>query len=161
MRQKVEELKSWEEVDRALLRVGQIDRQIEAIEARAQEVIEAAKGRAAAESKPLLQEKRLLTLKMEAFARRHMADLEGKRKKLNFGTISFRRSTRIVIRKALECVAALKGLGLRECIRVKESPDKERLRDLDDALLARVGAKRVTEEVFGYEVDREKVQEAA
>jgi hypothetical protein len=35
------------------------------------------------------------------------------------------------------------------------------MKDLDDAVLAQVGAKRQPEDVFGYEVNRERVKEAA
>jgi len=155
-------IKTWQEVDEALLVIGQLDRQIEQKEADLQEYIEELKGQTVADVKPLMEQKHALELQLQAFCEAHRDDLgQKKSRQLNFGTVSFRRSTKIVIRGVRTCVELLKGLGLLDCLKVKETPDKERLRELDDTVLVKVGAKRVEEEAFGYEVDRERVKEAA
>jgi phage host-nuclease inhibitor protein Gam len=156
-------LSSWADVDETLLTIGRLERQIAQIEGDAQTFIEEIKERAVADVKPLLERKKLLGLQLEHFCLRHREEMAGKSKKLNFGTVSFRQATRVVIKRIAECLEALKERGLLDCIRVKESPDKDRLRDLPDDVLAAVGAKRIIEDAFGYEVDRERVklQEAA
>ncbi len=154
-------IKNWEGADQALLEIGRIDRQVEATEAMAQGMIEGIKEEAVRQVKPLQERKAALELQLQAFAEAHREELKGKSRRLNFGTVSFRQSTKIVIRGVKACIDALRNLGLKDYIRVKESPDKEKMKDLDDSILAQVGAKRQPEDVFGYEVNRERVQEAA
>jgi len=154
-------IKTWEEADQVLLEIGRIDREVEAMEAELQRSIEAAKEQAVRFVKPLQELKAALELSLKAFCEGRRDELKGKSRILNFGAVSFRLSTKIVIKGLQACLDALKFLGLGDFIRVKESPDKDRLKDLDDATLAQVGARRVVEDVFGYEVNRERVREAA
>jgi phage host-nuclease inhibitor protein Gam len=154
-------IKDWEGADLALLNIGRLDRDLEKYEAQLQAAIEEAKQIAVRLSKPLQERKNRLVMDLKSFCEAHAGEMKGKSRKLNYGTVSFRLSTRIVIKSIRACVAALKSLGLIECVMVKETPNKERLRELDDAILAQVYAQRVTEDAFGYEVDREKLQEAA
>jgi phage host-nuclease inhibitor protein Gam len=111
--------------------------------------------------KPLQERKAALEMQLQAFCEGHKNEFKGKSRTLNFGTVSFRQSTKIVIRGVQSCIEALKSLGLTDFIRTKEAPDKDKMKDLDDATLSQVGAKRQPEDVFGYEVDRERVREAA
>jgi phage host-nuclease inhibitor protein Gam len=161
-RQRVESgIKSWEEADQALLRIGRLERGIELYEAGMQEEIEKAKAAGQAAAAPLQQEKGRLVLQLQAFCEGHREEMKGKSRRLNYGTVGFRQSARIVIKAVKSCVAALKALGFEEYLIVKETPNKERLKELTDEALEKVGARRVTEDAFGYEVDRERVQEAA
>jgi phage host-nuclease inhibitor protein Gam len=154
-------VKDWAGVDQVLLEIGQIDRQIESAEAQAQEGIEAIRTEAVKLVKPWQEQKAALELQLRAFCEAHRGEIKGKSKPLNFGTVSFRLSTKIVIRGVQACIDGLKALGLAAYVRVKEQPDKEKMKDLDDAILAQVGASRKTEDAFGYEVNRERVKEAA
>ncbi len=155
------DIKNWSGVDDALLAIGRIDRDIEILEAHAQGEIEEVKARLVGAAKPHQERKKVLELQIQTFCEAHREEMKGKSRKLNFGKVSFHLGTKIVIRGLAACVEALKKLGLKDYVKVKESPNKERLRELDDAVLEQVGAKRVPEDVFGYEIDRERVQEAA
>jgi hypothetical protein len=53
---------------------------------------------------------------------------------------------------------ALKDLGLAACVRTKEEPDKEAMKNLPLETLAAVGASLRTEDAFGYEIDRDKLR---
>lgn len=162
VRQRVEcGLKSWQEADEALLAIGQLSRQIEAYEAEAQASIDEIRAGTVIVVKPLQERLAVLKLQLQAFCEARRGEFKGKSRVLNFGTVSFRVSSKIVIRGLAACLEALKKLGLGDYIRVKESPDKEKMKDLDDGTLAQVGARRQTEDVFGYEVNRERVKEAA
>jgi phage host-nuclease inhibitor protein Gam len=155
-------LTSWQEVDANLLEIGRLEREIEAIEAHYQKVIELAKTHMVEGVKPLQERRRLLALQMEHFCLAHQEEMAGRSRKLNFGTVSFRKATSVVLRATVRgVVEALKRLGLTDCIRVKEEPDKIRLGHLDGETLAQVGAAKVEKDIFGYEVDRQKVQGAA
>jgi len=152
-------IESWEGADQALLEIGRLERQIEQYEADLQALLEEAKQETQAAVAPLQKQKRLLELQLQRFVEARREELTGKSRKLNYGTVGYRQTTRIVIRAAAACVMALKALGLGQYLRVREAPDKERLRELDDATLAQVGARRVVEEVFGYQLDRARIQE--
>ena len=154
-------LKNWQEADEALLEIGRCERKIEAIEADIQRSMELIKEQAVKMVKPLQERRVALELQLQAFCESRREEFKGKSRVLNFGTVSFRVSTKIVIRGLAACLEALKKLGLGDYIRVKESPDKEKMKDLADATLAEVHAKRQPEDVFGYEVNRERVKEAA
>lgn len=161
-RQRVESgIKSWQGADEALLAIGQIDRQIEVLEAHAQGEIEEVKERTIAAVKPRQERKAALELQLQAFCEAQKEELKGKSRKLNFGTVSFRQSTRIIIKGLQACMAALMRLDLVDYLIIKRTPNKERLKELDDATLSQIGAKREVKDVFGYEVDRTKVMEAA
>lgn len=154
-------LKSWEEADGALRQIGEIERRIEGFEAAGQKAIEQIKENVITEVKPLQEQRSALELQLQAFCEAHREEFKGKSRVLNFGTVSFRKSTKIIIKGVKACIDALRKLGLKDYIRVKESPDKEKMKDLDDAVLIQVGARRQPEDVFGYEVNRERVKEAA
>lgn len=155
-------IKDWAGVDAALLSIGQIDREIELFEGACQKEIERQKVYTVSQVKPLHERKTALELQIQAFCEGRREEMGNKKsRELNFGKVSFRLSTKIVIRGVQACIDALRSLGLKDFIRVKESPDKEKMKDLDDAVLAQVGAKRQPEDVFGYEVNRERVKEAA
>ena len=152
-------IESWEGADKVLFEIAHLEREIEGLEGDLQALIEEAKQETKNAVAPLQERKKLLELQLQRFVEARREELTGKSRKLNYGTVGFRQSTRIVIRAAAACVMALKSLGLREYLRVREAPDKERLRELDDATLAQVGARRVVEEVFGYQLDRARIQE--
>ncbi len=155
-------LKSWEEVDGALRQVGLLEVQRAQIEAAMNLRIMEAKEHAMAQAEPLLEKKAMLELAMKEFAEEHRVDFgDRKSRPLTFGTVSFRISTRILIANVKKCVEMLKALGLRKYLIVKETPNKEEMSALDDATLAKVGARRKIEDAFGYEVDYEKLKEAA
>ncbi|MDA8170289.1 MAG: host-nuclease inhibitor Gam family protein [Nitrospiraceae bacterium] len=152
-------LKSWDEVDDCLKFVGLIDLKLQQIEGELNIAVISAKEAAAKAAAPLIEKKELLELAMKEYAEEHREDFgDRKSRALTFGTVSFRVSTRILITNAKKCVEQLKALGLRKYLIIKESPNKDEMAALDDATLAKVGAKRKTEDAFGYEVDFEKLK---
>ena len=105
-----------------------------------------------------------LELAIQSFAVAHMDDLGGKKSKaLTFGTISFRKSTRIRLPKAREkvagIVARLRSLGMLDCISVPEpTVNREALKKYSAEQIALTGATLTVEDVFGYEIDEEKIK---
>jgi len=55
----------------------------------------------------------------------------------------------------------LHALKLDQYVRTIEEPDKEAMTDLDDKVLAKVGAKRKVEDKFRIEPNIERIKEAA
>jgi len=155
-------LASWDEVDHALAEIGAIDRQIGQLEADQQAKIDALKADTKTAADPLHTKKVSLELAIQQYCEAHRADFQAsKTKRLNFGAVSFRLSTSVVIKRVADTLAAIKALGLTQCIRTKEELDKEALARLPTDTLAEVGAGLRTVDAFGYEIDRERLAEAA
>ncbi|MDR2172662.1 MAG: host-nuclease inhibitor Gam family protein [Burkholderiales bacterium] len=156
------QLDSYDDVDKALKEVGGLKRELAMIEADQNEQIDEIKAAAQEQAKPLNERVKSLETAMKEFCEANKADfMKVKTKELTFGSVGYRLSTKIVIKKVAECIQSLKDLELFQFIRIKEEPDKEAMKDLDDGTLATVNAARKTENVFGYEIKAEELQEAA
>lgn len=152
---------NWQEADETLLAIGRLERQIEQYEAEFQGLIEEAKAETVAAVQPLQEKRNLLALQLELFCEARREEFGDKKsRELNYGKVSFRQSTRIVIKGVKACVARLKDRGWFEFLRVTESPNKDKLKELPDHTLADLGARRQVEDVFAYEVDKARIQEA-
>jgi phage host-nuclease inhibitor protein Gam len=88
----------------------------------------------------------------------HRDELKGKTRILNFGKVGFRQSTKIVIKGMQAVLKTLKARGMTDCIIVKESVNKDRLREYPDEVIASVGATKKVTDTFWYEADREKLR---
>lgn len=155
-------LSSWDDVDQALAEIGEIDRELGLIEASQQESIDRIKATTKTTAEPLQLRKAALEALIQQYAEANRGELQKtKTKALTFGTVGFRLSTRVVIKRVADTLQALKDMGLKACIRVKEEVDKEAMKNLPLETLAAVGASLKTEDAFGYEVNREKLAEVA
>jgi phage host-nuclease inhibitor protein Gam len=153
---------TWDDVDQALREIGEIDRDLALIEGDANHAIDELKAKAKTDSKPLLDRKAALELAMKEFCEANRGEFaKVKTKALTFGSVGFRLSTKVLIKRVGDTLQALKDLNLTGCIRIKEEIDKEALKNLDGNTLAEVGASLRTENAFGYEIDRAKLPEVA
>lgn len=155
-------LNSWDEVDACLREIGKIDRELRLLEAMQNEMIDKIKSETKDSAEPLQNKKTGLELAVKDYCEANRGEFaKVKTKTLTFGSVGFRLTTRIMIKRVAETLQALKDLALTQCIRVKEEPDKEAMKNLSDETLAEVGACRRTENVFGYEINQERIREAA
>ena len=158
------QLHSWQECDEALRAIGEHTRDVRAVENVMNEQIAAAKAAATDKVRPLQEQITELELAIQSFAVAHMDDLGGRKSKaLTFGTISFRKSTRIRLPKAREkvagIVARLRSLGMLDCINVPEpTVNREALKKYSAEQIAQTGATLTVEDVFGYELNEENVK---
>lgn len=151
-------LSSWDDVDQCLAEIGGIDRELGLIEAGQQESIDQIKAVTKAAAEPLQARKAALEALIQQYAEAHRAEFaKTKTKALTFGSVGFRLSTRVVIKRVADTLQALKDLGLAACVRTKEEPDKEAMKNLPLETLAAVGASLKTDDAFGYEIDRDKL----
>lgn len=151
-------LSSWDDVDQALAEIGTIDRELGLLESAQQEGIDAIKATTKAAAEPLQARKKALEALMQQYAEAHRAEFsKAKTKTLTFGSVGFRLSHSVVIKRVADTLQALKDLGLQACIRTKEEPDKDAMKNLPLETLAAVGAGLKTVDAFGYEVDRDKL----
>jgi len=153
-------LKSWTEVDDTLREIGRIDLEIESMEAEYNRKITDLKEELANQAQPLQERKAFLERLVKEFAESHKDDLDGRKsRELNFGRIGFRQSTKVILRNVKAIIAALKARGMTDCIVIKEEVSKDTLKKYDPATVEAVGAKIKTEDVFWYEVNRDKLVE--
>lgn len=136
---KAPELASWEEVNTSLKRLAELEIGKRELENKKTELISQITVKFDADAAPLLLEMEQVNTSIMSFAEAHKDEFAKDRtKELSHGTISMRVSTAVkVISKAI-CLKALKGLGMLDYILVKEEPNKEMLKTLDDTQLAKV-----------------------
>lgn len=156
---KNEMLASWEAVDGCLKKIGEIDNKLKKIEADMNDEITRAKAKADDKSKLYLEEKKQLELLIKDYAETNRMDLDGKTKSLTFGSLGFRKSTSIIVKKAKAVLVALRAYGMDDCINVKETVNKEALRQYSDDKIAAVGCVKKVDDVFWYEPDFEKLEQ--
>jgi phage host-nuclease inhibitor protein Gam len=143
---------TWEEADDLVRQIG--DRRMAVAEAQAaskakiddlKETLAEATAAAAADID-------LRVRSLEAYCAHHPEGFDGKRSRsLAFGTVGWRKSTRIKVKKTtLEKILTFFGPKRGQpYIRTKQEPDKEALAKLDDVQLKQVDAVReVTDEFF-------------
>lgn len=156
---------TWDDVNQALAIIGDNQRSIESIEAEMQEIIDNAKMAADLKAKVFMESNAKLERQIMAFAEEHREEMEGKKTKvLNFGSVGFRKSTRITLPKAgaklEELIRQLVTRGMTDC--VKQQPakvDKDALRKYPTDDIVAVGAGVKVDDVFWYEPDREKLEQ--
>ncbi|MDR3561881.1 MAG: host-nuclease inhibitor Gam family protein [Negativicutes bacterium] len=151
-------LKTWDEANENLREIGTIDLEIQTIEAEMNRKIVEAKQVAETEAKVFQDRRARLEFEIKDFAEAHKAELDGKSKSMNFGEVGFRKSTSVIISKVKNCLAALKNKSMFDCIKTKETVNKEILRTYSDEILEAVGARRKKGDVFWLKPDYEKLQ---
>lgn len=94
---------------------------------------------------------------VKAYADAHRAELTGKSRTLNFGTIGYRISSRLILpaSKAAEAIATLKAMGRKEFIKTTETLDRVALLRQPVELLNQIGAYIQQRDEFYYDVSDE------
>ncbi|GAB6170763.1 hypothetical protein JCM15765_02410 [Paradesulfitobacterium aromaticivorans] len=150
-------LQTWDDVNLNLKEMGELEMAIEGIEAKMNEQIQDIKLDAELKAKPLKDKIEKLSVEIKGFVEENRAEIKGKTMNLNFGSVGFRQSTKILIKNAKAVISALRAKNMNDCIIVKESVDKDVLRGYPDEVIASVGAGKKVEDAFWYEVNREKL----
>lgn len=147
-------IENWGQADAMLREVGDNQLLIQESQANAKAEIDECKADLASDVNPRLELIDQLTRSLEAFATSHEADFKKARsRKLNFGTLGWRKSTAIKIKKTtLELIKEFFTPSKKKaCIRIKETVDKEALGKLTDDELAEVKARRQVRDDFFVE----------
>lgn len=136
-------LKNWDEADQAMKSLAEKMIQVEQFEGQMTVNINSIKDTYEKTVNPLNAEIKFLEDDIRLFAEANKAEfVKDRTKKLNFGTISFRISESLSVKNIKATLAGLKNLNLLSYIRVKEEPDKEAMKGLDDATLLKIGVER-------------------
>lgn len=146
-----------EEADLVLKEIGILERELENIDAKAQERIGDIKADAVKKGEPMRERIVELSSKLGAYAEYNKSELfkDKKTVDLTFGIFGYRKSTSIHIKKTT--LELLKKLKLKAFIRIKEEVDKDKMADMADEQLVQVDAVRKIKDEFFLEANREEI----
>ncbi|MDR0584600.1 MAG: host-nuclease inhibitor Gam family protein [Treponema sp.] len=150
-------IKTLVEANLALKEIGMLEHELAAIDAEGDKQIAEIKAAAAREGDGLRKRIVDLTASLGVYAEYNRDDLFRDRKSVDlvFGSLGFRQSTSIHVKKTT--LELLKKLGLGNCVRLKEEPDKDAMKELPDDTLAQVDAVRKVEDKFFAETNKEEI----
>lgn len=152
-------LKSWEDVNEALRLIAEAQNEIAMVEAGMNVQIDTIKmtyEEKISEYKKQIKQQELL---IKEFTTDRKDQLDGKTKDLTFGKVGFRKSTKLQLPKALDrVIAALRGKGMDDCISVKETVNKDILKQYDEQQILDVGGSLKVEDAFWYETKQENLK---
>lgn len=152
-----QQIKTLNDANQALKEIGALQIQLEVIDGEASKEIGLIKERAAKDGEKARAKIKNLEQALALFGEYNKADLFSEKKtvELSYGSIGFRLSTKVKTKK--NTLELLKKLFPGKAIRIEEKINKEELKDWEDKDLAKVDAAKVTEDTFGYEVNKEEV----
>lgn len=142
MAKKIEStLKNWEQVDNALKTLAELNIKKTKLEGEQTIQINEIKAKIQAEAKGIDAEIKSLEKDITRFTESHKDEFTKTRtKKLNYGTLSYKITRKILCSAVGEAIKSLKALKLDFCLRVKEELDKDKLlADVDESLLLKAG----------------------
>lgn len=175
-------IESLDDVNMALKDIGLAQKELDAIDAKANAEIAKIKEKALKDGESLRTKITESASKIQSYAEYNKDELfkDAKSLELSFGKIGYRKSTKISVKKTT--LEMLKNLldgrklelekaeseekrnaitvlitKIQSCIRVKEEPNKESLGLMDDAFLKTVGASRKITNDFFCEANIEEV----
>jgi len=157
------EVRNWDEADAALHMIGRIQVERQGLEANLNTKVQNLRENFQDLTRDGIEEEKALAKALEKFVKANQADLDGRSRKLLWGTVALRLTPpKLVVRSVKNTLAKLNELGgkWRAYIRVKEEIDKDSLEELSDGELKQVGLSRSQSEKFYAEPDLEKILNA-
>ena len=158
------EIKSWSDADNALKELATLEVKKSEVEGELNEKINAIKDEAKAKAAPILERIKHITKLIELFAAEKKAEFAKKRsKELTFGKVAFRLVTSVPVprdkKRLATLLKSLKAYGLNDCILYEEKPDRDKLKELDDGMLVKLGLEKRVKDSFRIEPNIEKIKE--
>ena len=158
-RRKESKYSSWDEINTALKKMGEIDIQINKLQGEMTLKINEIKAEYDLKSQGLKAERKDIEKNISLFTESCKDEFTRTRhKELTFGKIAYRVTTKIIIRSKEACINALKALNMNNYIRIIEEPDKEALMDLDQIILAKIGANKKIDDRLRIEPNLETLK---
>lgn len=145
-------IESWEDVDKALLEIGRVERAIVVLGVAAAEDEVAAKRRLVSALKPLEARRQDLVAHAEAFVREREGEMVGRTWKGAHGKVWLRKVTTLTARSWKRVLDWLLENKRMSFVRVKYQVNKETLGNATEDVLRAAGARLKDEDAFGYEV---------
>jgi len=147
-------VKDWQHADQIIKEIGEIQNTIEAAQNQATADINIVKSDLEGRVEQLAGRSHLLVKSLEEFALAHTKDFgEQRSRKLDFGTLGWRKSTVIQIAATtLEFIKMIFSPAKQKTVlHIKETVDKESLAKLTDDELTSIKARRKVKDAFFVE----------
>lgn len=156
-------LKDWAGADDALRQIHEAGNTLAEMEAEKNRRIDTIKQEYGQMALPLQNRIKRLEADLREYAGAHRMEMEGKSKRLTFGTVGYRQSSRIIVPPARipDIIAQLRGMGLKECIQTKEVLDKDALRRQSADVLMELGISIKQSDDFYYDIDHDDLADIA
>jgi phage host-nuclease inhibitor protein Gam len=144
---------NWKQADELVRRIGDLQGDIAKAEANAKKKADTITAQLAEDLKSAREGIELYTESLDAFAATHRKEFgSAQSKKLNFGTVGWRKSAIITVKNATAgLIDAVFGKQAAQYLHIKVTPNKEAMAKLTDDELASVAAQRKGKEVFFVE----------
>jgi phage host-nuclease inhibitor protein Gam len=156
----VNQFGSWSDVDQGLRRMGEIDIALTKIEGDMTLRVHRLKADYEAKAAGMKDERKNIECSIERFAEERKEEFARIRsKELTFGVVAYRVAHKIVVKSKKATVAAMEVLGLTSYLRITREPDKEAMKTLDAATLAKVGASLKTDDRLHMEPNIERIKD--
>lgn len=150
---------SWEEVNAFLLQIGKNTIETQKLEAEMNSKLNEIKLEYDVKAKGLKADTAQLETAIENFAENTKDEfLKTRHKELTFGVVAYRIAESVTIRSIKACVNSIKQLGMMEYLRIEEKPNKDKLKELDQSTLAKIGASYKKEDKIRIEANLEKIK---
>lgn len=156
-------LRGWTDADDALRQIHEAKNTLAELDADQNRRIDAVKDEYKRIAQPLKNRIAQAEADLMLFTDAHRAELEGKSRRLTFGSVGYRVSSKINLAgsKLADAIARLKSMGLTQCIKTTETLDKEMLRKQHADVIMEVGASISTKDEFYYDIDHAELTETA
>lgn len=150
-------LPDWAAVDGALRDIRECEHALTELGVDRDRRIDSVKEEYSKMALPLQNRIKKLEGDVKAYADAHRAELTGKSRTLNFGTVGYRISSRLILpaTKAAEAIVTLKAMGRKEFIKTTETLDRAALLRQPVELLNQIGAYIQQRDEFYYDVSGE------
>lgn len=133
-------LKSWDQADEALKEIAEAEHELDMLHSAMNMQVDALKKQFDEAAKPYHEKVKKNELLVKEFASSSREQMDGKSKKLTFGTVGFRMSTKLGLPKDVaKVIANLRKYGMEKCITTKESVNKDILKTYEEKDILKVG----------------------
>lgn len=153
-------LESWSEVDAALMEIAQAEIALTRINCDKDEQINILTEAAARVATPINGRITELREQIKQFAELNRLDFgKAKSKRLNFGELGWRLSSTIDIKPSAvpKVIENLRRMGMDDCVKVRESVNKDTLKTYSEERILQSGASIKTTDTFWLETDKERI----
>ena len=153
-------LKDWAAVDGALRDIRECQHALTEMSVERDRRLDDIKSEYAGKALPLENRIKRLESDVKAYVDAHRAELTGKSRRLTFGTVGYRLSSKLILptQKAADAIAILKAAGRYELLKITESLDREALKKQPETLLDKIGAYVQQSDTFFYDVQDPPVE---
>ena len=153
-------LTDWAAVDSALRDIRECQHALTELSVDRDRRIDAVKDEYSKMALPLQNRIKKLEGEVKVYVDAHRAEMTGKSRTLNFGTVGYRISSKLVLpaTKAAEAIAALTALGHKEFVKTTETLDRAALSRQPAEFLEQIGAYIRQSDEFYYDVSGEEAE---